>query len=91
MNKITILLTIVITAMSFSLGATMQSKAASQTFPGVLPFITSNDRVGFFDQTSGRVYVYDSNIKQCLFIGQIDKLGQPINVLTSNPTDTLTR
>ncbi|MBF0528947.1 MAG: hypothetical protein HQK55_06705, partial [Deltaproteobacteria bacterium] len=47
MNKITVFLIIVITALSFSLGATMQCKAQNKSFAGIMPFITSIDRVGF--------------------------------------------
>ena len=45
--------------------------------------------VGFFDQNNGRVYVYDNNISRCLFIGQIQNLGQPIAVVTNNPLNTV--
>ena len=81
MNKITAFLLIVITALSFSLGATMQSKAQDKNYAGVLPFITSNDRVGFLDQNNGRIYMYDNNISKCLFIGQLKGLGQPIEAI----------
>jgi len=82
MNKITAFLVIIITALSFILGATLQGKAENKSFAGIIPFITTNDRVGFFDQTNGRVYMYDNNISQCLFIGQVTGLGQPIQVIT---------
>ncbi len=91
MNKITIFLVVVITALSFSLGATMQSKAQDKNYSGIVPFVTSNDRVGFLDQSNGRIYVYDSNIAQCLFVGQIESLGKPINVVSSNTIDTSSR
>jgi hypothetical protein len=89
MNKMTTFLVIIIAALSFTLGATRQSHAQGHSFTGIVPFVTSNDRVGFLDQTNGRIYVYDSSIGNCLFIGQIDSLGKPINVITSNPSDTL--
>ena len=76
MNKITASLVIVITALSFILGTTLQSKAQNKTLAGVMPFVTNNDRVGFLDQNTGRIYIYDNNISQCLFIGQIQSLGQ---------------
>ena len=88
MNKMTIFLLIIIMALSFSLGTTMQSKAQDKSFTGVLPFVTNN-RVGFLDQSTGRVYVYDSAIANCLFVGQIDTLGQAISVVSSNPASTL--
>jgi len=82
MNKITAFLVIVITTLSFILGATLQSKAQSKAqgtnFAGVVPFMTSNNRMGFFDQGTGKVYMYDDNISQCLFVGQLTQLGLPI-------------
>ena len=87
MNKTTALLVIVITALSFTLGATMQSKAQDKGFSGVVPFVTSNDRVGFLDQNTGRIYIYDNNIANCVFVGQIQSLGQPIQVISSNSTN----
>ncbi len=91
MNKITAFLVIVITALSFSLGATMQSKAQDKNYSGIVPFVTTNDRVGFLDQSNGRVYIYDSNIVNCLFVGQIESLGKPINVVSATAVNTLTQ
>jgi hypothetical protein len=79
MNKITLTLTVIIVVMSFCLGAAVQGRAqTSKSFAGVIPFMTSNDRLGFFDQSSGMVYLYDDNISKCLFQGQISTLGSPI-------------
>jgi hypothetical protein len=88
MNKMTIFLLIIIVALSFGLGTTMQSKAQDKSFTGVLPFAT-NSRVGFFDQSTGKVYVYDSNFTNCLFVGQMDTLGQAIKVDSTTPTNAL--
>ena len=88
MNKLTTLLTIVIIALSFTLGTTMQSKAQNKSFVGILPFVTSSDRIGFLDQSNGRIYIYDNNVSQCLYIGQIQDLGQPIQALSSNNMNT---
>jgi len=89
MNKTTAFLLIVITALSFILGATMQSKAQDKNYSGIVPFVTSNNRVGFMDQSNGRVYIYDSNIVNCLFVGQIKSLGEPINIISSNLPNTI--
>lgn len=78
MNKITVFLFIVIMTLCFTLGATMQSKAQTRSFAGIVPFVTSNNRMGFFDQNTGRIYMYDDNISQCLFVGQLTVLGHPI-------------
>jgi hypothetical protein len=81
MNKTMTFLVILITALSFILGATMQSKAQDKIFSGVIPFVTTTDRIGFFDQSNGRIYMYDDNINGCLFVGQMTGLGQPIQVI----------
>ncbi|MDE2027531.1 MAG: hypothetical protein KGK03_07635 [Candidatus Omnitrophica bacterium] len=79
MNKITVFLCILVMAAGFCLAWTLQGKAApAKGFAGVIPFSTSSDRIGFFDQNTGKIYMYDNNINQCLFIGQIQTLGQPI-------------
>ena len=87
MNKLTTFLAITIAALSFCLGTTMQSKAQGRGFSGVVPFVTASDHVGFFDQTNGRVFIYDSNLANCTFVGQLDNLGKPINVLAATPSN----
>ena len=77
MNKITIFLMIVITALSFSLVTTMQSKAQNKSYASIVPF-AAGDHLGFLDQSNGRVYIYDNNFSQCVFQGQMKALGQPI-------------
>ena len=56
-----------------------------------MPFVTSNDRVGFMDQANGRIYLYDGNLTNCIFVGQIDSLGKPINVINANSPESLSR
>lgn len=87
MNKITTFLLLIIASLSLTLLFTRQSKAQDKSFAGILPFVTSNDRVGFLNQTNGRIYIYDSNISQCVFVGQIQSLGQPIEVVTPTPVN----
>ena len=89
MNKITIFLLIIIMALCFSLGTTMPSKAQDKNYTGIMPFVTTNDRVGFFDQSNGKIYIYDNNISQCLFIGQMQNLGQAVQVVTSTSVSTI--
>jgi hypothetical protein len=81
MNKITTLFLMLIAVFTFILGTAMQSKAQNKTFAGVIPFMSASDRLGFLDQNTGRVYMYDSNFSQCLFVGQLQNLGQPIQII----------
>jgi hypothetical protein len=83
MNKTTAFLLIVITALSFILGATVQSKAQNKNYSGIVPFATG-ERIGFFDQSNGRVYIYDNKIINCLFVGQMQGLGQPISIIPAS-------
>jgi len=82
MNKITVFLLVIITALSFILGSTVQSKAQNKGFAGVVPFISNTDRLGFFDQNTGRIYMYDNNFSQCVYVGQMQGLGQAIQEIT---------
>jgi hypothetical protein len=88
MNKMTIALVIIIMALSFCLGMTRQSKAQDKGFEGIMPFVTSTDRVGFLDQSNGRIYMYDSNLSKCLFVGQIQNLGEPIQTIAAETTSS---
>jgi len=81
MNKTTAILLIVIATLSIFLGSTIQSKAQNKSFAGVIPFTTSSDRLGFLEQSTGKIYMYDSNYSQCVFIGQLQGLGQPIQMI----------
>jgi len=81
MNKKAYLLLIIVAALGLGLLIATQSKASARGFAGVVPFTTSGDRFGFFDQNSGKIYLYDSNISQCVFTGQLEDLGKPIHAI----------
>jgi len=85
MNKITAFLIVIIISLSFILGATIQSRAQNKVqtknLAGVVPFVTSSDRLGFLNQNTGRIYMYDSSYSKCVFVGQISELGQPIEAV----------
>ena len=57
---------------------TTRSFAQNKSFAGVSTFVTPAGRVGFFEQGTGMVYIYDDNIKECTFVGKINNLGDPI-------------
>lgn len=33
---------------------------------------------GFFDPATGKLYVYDSDVDECLMVRQLDRLGAPL-------------
>lgn len=76
MNKSSLLLTIAAISLSFLLGQTLAVKAESKSFAGVVPFANASGLFGLFNQNNGKVYIYDHNIKECLFEGQIEELGK---------------
>lgn len=69
---------------SIFIGSTVKSTAQENqtiqtaSFPGVVPFSMSSGRFGFFEQGTGKIYIYDENISHCVYIGQLQKLGEPV-------------
>lgn len=66
------------------IGSTVKSIAQDTpkySFPGVAPFNTPSGRFGLFEQGTGKIYLYDDNLSECVFIGQLKKLGEPIEKL----------
>lgn len=69
---------------SVFIGSTVKStaeEAMTYSFPGVAPFNTPSGRFGLFEQGTGKIYLYDDNLSECVFIGQLKKLGEPIDKL----------
>ncbi len=64
-----------------------QDKPQVQTrsFPGVTTFTTATGRLGFFEQGTGKIFVYDSNFENCVFKGQLTELGEPITLTDDAP------
>jgi hypothetical protein len=61
--------------------STGKSQAESHAMPGVAPFMTPSGRLGLLEQGSGKIFVYDDNMGECVFIGQIKALGDPIEAV----------
>ena len=65
--------------------------AQGKNFNNVVPFGTATGRVGFFDQNSGKIYIYDNNVHECVFTGHLTDLGSPISASsTAGPIETTT-
>ena len=58
--------------------AEAKPKVITHSFPGVSTFMTASGRLGFFEQGTGKIFLYDSNLEKCVFRGQLSKLGEPI-------------
>ena len=73
----------------FFWGSVQPSLAQGKSFGNVFPFISASGRVCFFDQAKGKLYIYDNDMKTCLFIGEIEELGEPIKTVKdeSNPPE----
>jgi len=79
MNKKFIITVITLLALNIGVLLMASSKifAQSESFHNVIPFFTSS-RMGFFNQNSGKIYIYDNNLENCLFVGHLQELGEPI-------------
>ena len=72
--------------------AETQTKAQVQThsFPSVETFSLASGRIGFFDRATGKLFIYNDNFDNCLYIGQMTELGQPfINEKSDLSTDII--
>ena len=58
-----------------------QTYAQKKDFAGVVPFAIPSGSVGFFNQTNGKVYVYDSDLTRCIYEGQLEELGQSFKTI----------
>ena len=78
MKKLTLcFLGISLAAAIYSLVSATQLAAQSLNFSGVIAFSTNMGRLCFFEQSTGKLYVYDGEGKACLFQGQLKELGKP--------------
>ena len=85
----------VLAGLCASLAIVSQSKAQSVNFLNVMPFSSPSGRLGFFDQNTGKIFIYDPDAKECVFKGQLTELGRTIEHLEkknySGPTSTTTK
>lgn len=58
-----------------------QSSADSKDFNGVVPFTTVGGLMGFFNQIDGKIYLYDGNMQNCVYISQLKELGKPMKII----------
>ena len=70
----------VIAVMVLIFGPKTTSAQMGGHFDGVIPFSTSGGFLGFFDQKSGTVYLYDQNYTKCVRVSKIDQLGKPMEI-----------
>ena len=61
--------------------AKVSTAAPAAAFNQVTPFVTSGGFLGFFDQPSGKIYLYDRELKNCVSVFQLQNLGDPIDVV----------
>ena len=52
--------------------------AQSKSFAGVYPFVTASGLFGLFNQSDGKIYIYNNNLSECIYKGQAGDLGEPI-------------
>jgi len=52
--------------------------ATSSTLSYIQPFFAPDNRLGFFDNRDGKVYIYDTSTNTCVKILQLRQLGNPL-------------
>ena len=63
----------------FNLNSTnAQPLMPSLGFRSVVPFSTAGGFLGFFDQNTGYVYLYDQQWQACVQISKLNTLGTPM-------------
>ena len=58
-----------------------QPPAEPLNFSHVIAFSTNQGRLCFFDQSNGKLYIYDAEGKTCLIQSQLKELGKPFEVI----------
>ena len=86
MRKLPVLNMAILIAAVFVLAVSYQQNSIAQeaNYYRTFPYGLGGGQVGFFDQQSGRVYVYDNDLKRCIYITRITELGQPMERLKSD-------
>lgn len=64
----TLALLILTTSKLYSSGPNLRDVVVFQTFAGV----------AFLEKSTGKIYIYDSNLKKCIGIKMLGQLGEPI-------------
>ncbi len=78
MKKMPLLLIVIAIALAAdSMISATKLGAQSLNFSNIIAFASNQGRLCFFDQSNGKLYVYDSEGKTCLFQGQLKELGKP--------------
>ena len=72
---------IVLAANSFLRSSEAQLETRAVQFDHVIPFATFGGFTGFFDQKTGRVYFYDTNLKECIQAFQVEELGSTLKAI----------
>jgi len=75
MNITVLCLTILAAAWIMRPNTTM---AEGKSFAGVYPFVTASGLFGVFDQNNGKVFIYNNDLSQCVYKGQLGELGAPV-------------
>ena len=76
---LTVVMVLITLLVGMLLGLNLQTTQAQErkNFAGVMPFATVGGYIGFFDQETGYVYIYDDQMKKAVFTYKLDALGQP--------------
>ncbi len=61
--------------------ATAEAQETASAFAQVQIVTYASGVTGFFDRSTGRLYLYDSNLRNCVAIRQVTALGEAAEVI----------
>ena len=61
----------------------LNSVSAASNFAAVEAFSGAGGFVKFFDKSTGRIYLYNKDLTECVSIVQLEELGLPAKVIKS--------
>ena len=66
-------------SLTLCLAATTKEAAPPQSEPARIQVVTYQSGItGFFDPATCRLYLYDSELRNCFAVHQISRLGRPL-------------
>jgi hypothetical protein len=76
---------VVVFALSASLSGATDDPKASDKWANVQVVAYSSGLTGFFDKSTGRLYLYGADLKTPFMVTEIQKLGEPLKIINGPP------
>ena len=74
---------LVVAAIGVTIAFAQETQVAKQDWSRLKIVTYQSGLTGFFDPDSGRLYVYDAHIENCIMVRQLVRLGEPLVRITN--------